>query len=642
MLFDGIRLTEGSELSNLVVASGPGYPPEPDTGELFYATGAGTPDAGLYVYTGSAWIRTDNTLSSGDVLSALGFTPVDVAGSTMTGLLTLSGAPSANLHAATKAYVDGAANQTITLSGDATGSGTSGILVSLVNSGVSASSYGSATQVGTFTVDVKGRLTAAANTPIAIATSAVTSGTFTDARIAASNVTQHQAGLTISETQITDGALLARVGANETISGSWTFSGTASGIAPVSAAHFATKDYVDTITTGLAFKASARAASTANITLSGLQTIDGVVLAANERVLVKNQSTASQNGIYLAQSGAWTRSADFDGTPVSETESGAYVFIREGTINASSGWVLATANPITIDTTPLSFTQFTGLAQISAGTGLVASGSVINAVGTAGRIVANADSLDLDTVGTAGTYKSVTTDAYGRVTAGTNPTTLAGFGITDAAPISHVGTGDTAHANVVAAGAAGFMTGADKTKLDGVATSATANSSDATLLARANHTGTQAFSTLTGLPATLAGHGITDAVLKTGDTMTGALILNANPSVALGAATKQYVDSQVSAASGLPITIVSGTSQTAVANNHYVITNTASATTVTLPASPAAGAIVWVMNSTSRSDHVIARNGQLIAGINEDVVIDLSNVNIQLRFIDNTIGWRIL
>lgn len=64
------------------------------------------------------------------------------------------------------------------------------------------------------------------------------------------------------------------------------------------------------------------------------------------------------------------------------------------------------------------------------------------------------------------------------------------------APSSHVGAGGAAHANAVAAGAAGFMTGADKTKLDGIATGATANSSDATLLARANHTGTQASSTI--------------------------------------------------------------------------------------------------------------------------------------------------
>jgi hypothetical protein len=88
---------------------------------------------------------------------------------------------------------------------------------------------------------------------------------------------------------------------------------------------------------------------------------------------------------------------------------------------------------------------------------------------------------------TASTISDFNTAADGRIS--------AAVGVSVAAQ-SHVGAGGAAHANVVAAGAAGFMTGADKTKLDGIATGATANSSDATLLARANHTGTQAPATL--------------------------------------------------------------------------------------------------------------------------------------------------
>ena len=79
--------------------------------------------------------------------------------------------------------------------------------------------------------------------------------------------------------------------------------------------------------------------------------------------------------------------------------------------------------------------------------------------------------VTLASVGTAGTYKSVTTDAKGRVTAGSNPTTLAGFGITDAAPSSHVGAGGAAHADVTTS-TDGFMIAADKVKLDGIATGA--------------------------------------------------------------------------------------------------------------------------------------------------------------------------
>lgn len=91
------------------------------------------------------------------------------------------------------------------------------------------------------------------------------------------------------------------------------------------------------------------------------------------------------------------------------------------------------------------------------------------------------------------------TDPWSIITG--TPTTLAGYAISDAAPLSHVGTGGGAHADVVAAGASGFMSGVDKTKLNGIATGATANSSDATLLARANHTGTQLAATISNFDA---------------------------------------------------------------------------------------------------------------------------------------------
>jgi hypothetical protein len=97
--------------------------------------------------------------------------------------------------------------------------------------------------------------------------------------------------------------------------------------------------------------------------------------------------------------------------------------------------------------------------------------------------------------GRTGAVVAATND-YTFAQIGSKPTTLAGYGIADAAPLVHVGTGGGQHANVVEGGASGFMTGAQATKLAGIATSATANSSDATLLARANHTGTQTASTI--------------------------------------------------------------------------------------------------------------------------------------------------
>lgn len=211
----------------------------------------------------------------------------------------------------------------------------------------------------------------------------------------------------------------------------------AAGVLTSGGEEVATKPYVDAIKQGLDIKDSVRAATTAAITLSGLQTIDNVVLAAGDRVLVKNQpvlnmggANSTFNGIYVVAEGAWTRAEDADDND--KVSAGLFVFVEEGTVNADSGWVLTANEPISLGSTSLTFVQFSGAGQIDPGTGLSKSGNTLN-VGTASasRIVVNADTIDLATAGTAGTYRSVTTDSYGRVTAGTNPTTFAGYGISD-------------------------------------------------------------------------------------------------------------------------------------------------------------------------------------------------------------------
>jgi hypothetical protein len=191
---------------------------------------------------------------------------------------------------------------------------------------------------------------------------------------------------------------------------------------PVSAQDAATKAYVDAARMGLDVKQSARVATTVNITLSGTQTIDGVAVVAGDRVLVKNQTTGSQNGIYDVAVGSWSRASDSDSN--AKVTTGLFTFVSEGTLNADSGWVLTTNDAITLGTTSLAFAQFSGAGQITTGAGLTKNGNTIDAVGTAGRIVVNADNIDLDTVsqtdgsGSAGTtfVQSVTRDSYGRVT----------------------------------------------------------------------------------------------------------------------------------------------------------------------------------------------------------------------------------
>jgi len=182
--------------------------------------------------------------------------------------------------------------------------------------------------------------------------------------------------------------------------------------APTDANDAATKAYVDAARAGLDVKDSVRAATTANITLSGEQTIDGVSVVAGNRVLVKNQSTASENGIYVAAAGAWARATDFDSD--AEVTPGAFAFVEEGTTNGDAGFVLTTNAPITVGSTSLTFAQFSGAGTILAGDGLTKDGSTINAVGTADRIAVSADAIDISTAYAGQT--SITT--LGTVTTG--------------------------------------------------------------------------------------------------------------------------------------------------------------------------------------------------------------------------------
>lgn len=143
---------------------------------------------------------------------------------------------------------------------------------------------------------------------------------------------------------------------------------------------------------GVDFKASCRVATTGNITLSGTQTIDGVALSVGDRVLVKNQSTGSQNGIYVVASGAWSRATDADDNI--DVTAGMTCWVTEGTVNADTQWVLITDDPIVVGTTALSFTQVSGLGQIVAGAGLTKTGNTLDA-GAGLGIQVNADDIQV-------------------------------------------------------------------------------------------------------------------------------------------------------------------------------------------------------------------------------------------------------
>ncbi|SFM29627.1 Phage-related tail fibre protein [Bradyrhizobium sp. NFR13] len=141
---------------------------------------------------------------------------------------------------------------------------------------------------------------------------------------------------------------------------------------PASALQAATKQYVDAVAQGLDTKPSVIAATTANITLSAPQTIDGIAVIAGDRVLVKNQSTASQNGIYVVAAGAWARATDADAWAELP---GAFVFVEKGTVNADCGFVCTVDAGGTIGSTNVTFTQFSGAGTYSATGGVTLTGT---------------------------------------------------------------------------------------------------------------------------------------------------------------------------------------------------------------------------------------------------------------------------
>jgi len=188
---------------------------------------------------------------------------------------------------------------------------------------------------------------------------------------------------------------------------------------PVSNTDATNKQYVDSVAQGLDVKASVLAATTANITLSGTQTIDGISVAAGDRVLVKNQTTQSQNGIYVASASAWARSSDAD--TWAELVS-AFVFVEQGTTQADTGWVCTVDAGGTLGSTAVTWAQFSGAGTYTAGNGLTLTGNSFSVVGTSNRISVSGSGVDI-----ASTYvgqSSITT--LGTIGTGTwQATTIA-------------------------------------------------------------------------------------------------------------------------------------------------------------------------------------------------------------------------
>jgi hypothetical protein len=195
----------------------------------------------------------------------------------------------------------------------------------------------------------------------------------------------------------------------------------------------ATKGYVDDVLNGLSWKTAVRVATTAQRALTGLGTaIDGVTLSSLDRVLVKSQTLPEENGIYVAVSGAWSRSADAD-TDVELLA--AAVFVREGTVNADSAWTMVTDAPIVVGTDALSWVQFNGAGQINAGIGLSKTGNTLDVNLGAGISELPTDGIGIDVLTAGGLFLTVD---------GSTPSTVTGAQLSvllDASTLARSGSG---------------------------------------------------------------------------------------------------------------------------------------------------------------------------------------------------------
>ena len=255
----------------------------------------------------------------------------------------------------------------------------------------------------------------------------------------------------LSTADLSDNSNIAKLNATQTFTGDNTFNNViVNNVTPTLSTHLVNKSYVDNLLTGLDWKNSARVASTANVAVTynatggtsargqitgAPNTLDGISLAANNRILLKDQSTGAQNGVWVVttlgsgSNGVWDRATDFDSD--AEVTSGAAMFVTEGTANADKAFVLTTNDPITIgggSGTSLTFVQFGGGTSVVDGAGLLFSGNILNVqTASSARIVVNADNIDLATTAvSSGTYGDATTavqfsvDSYGRLTTATN------------------------------------------------------------------------------------------------------------------------------------------------------------------------------------------------------------------------------
>ena len=354
----------------------------PTNGELRYNTDTATFEG----YANGAW---------GAIVSGSGVTSVGTGTGLLGGPITSTGTISIdNTVVTTLTDVQTLTNKTISgASNTLTNIGNASLTNSSITINSTAVSLGSSINVGTVTsVSGTGTVNGLTLTGTVTNSGSLTLGG-TLSNIANSALTN--SSLTVGTTTIALGAT------SLTLAGLTSVTVTQD---PVSALQLATKQYVDSVAQGLSTKAPVLVATTANITLSGEQTIDGFTTSSS-RVLVKNQSTASQNGIYVSSSGAWTRSSDAN---TWNQLVSAYVFVEEGTVNGDTGWVCTVDPGGTLGVTAVTWVQFSGAGTYTAGTGLTLTGTQFSITNTA---------VSANSYGSASSVATFTVNAQGQLTA---------------------------------------------------------------------------------------------------------------------------------------------------------------------------------------------------------------------------------
>ena len=365
------------------------------------------------------------------------------------------------------------------------------------------------------------------------------------------NIDPNQTGLHITNSTIDS----STIGATTPSTGVFTDIQTTTGsitATPTNDTDIVNKAYVDAVAQGLDIKASCLTASTANITtLSGLLTIDGILLVAGDRVLVKNQSTQANNGIYVASATAWSRSADMN--TWAEVPS-AFTFVESGSTQANSGWVCTSQAGGTIGVTAITFVQFSGAGTYSAGTGLTLTGSqfsitntgvtaatkgsasktVTGAVNAQGQLTSFTDqdiaiagtqitSGTIDTARLSGSYTGIT--GVGTLTDLTVTNTIVGSITGNAATATTAGSATTATTATTATNLAGGLIGNVPYQTSAGATTFLATGSNTQVLTLAGGVPTWA-TPATGTVTSVSGTGTVNGLTLTGTvTSTGSLTL---------------------------------------------------------------------------------------------------------------------